>query len=571
MVRSRKRESSRAKTPGSKKKKKKASAKATSRKSGSKKRATKTTTKKASRKTGKKVATKKAARKPAAKKKKMTGKTSAGKKAAGKKATRKRGTTAASRGASVPAGKVARRTAGSTKAPSRAPGASSSCGGRRGPRSRARAAARDPWRVVKIGFHLGNCRTVVAASKEGEPLELGKDIFPNVVGFLRFDARSLPSYSADTLDVVFAEEAFRNRRQLDFRRPIRSGAVVDVKVCRQFAAHITATVNPRGGDRLWGVISAPAGATGAQWEANRRGMGAVLERAVVASEPRLIAEGMHLETAGRAQSLGDELSRGSLVIDIGSVATDITVIRGDSVDDDEHVSLDRGSDSIDDAILGSALTRYPGLGFTRRSAREIKEEQAFVSGMDGRGAGPTYMSSELLALTEVMRRSCDELFRGVVEATLQLLERQDAGTLARVTRNIILTGGGSHIRHFPARLAERLREGGHPDARVLVPQEFKHLVARGALRLAERLGDDDWEELADFRPSGVAAASELPSLRRSASTELSGRSPSPRPPQPLADVPVPAVRAAAGSDGGEEARRDFALEDLEELELFRGL
>jgi hypothetical protein len=41
------------------------------------------------------------------------------------------------------------------------------------------------WKVVKVGLHFGDSKTRVAASKDGESLHLKRDVFTNLIGFLR--------------------------------------------------------------------------------------------------------------------------------------------------------------------------------------------------------------------------------------------------------------------------------------------------------------------------------------------------------------------------------------------------
>ncbi len=467
-------------------------------------------------------------------------------------------------------GSVKRKTA--RKAARRSP--ASARGGTRKKRSGG-AAAKDLWKVVKVGFHLGDWRTTAAASKNGDRLQLKKDVFTNVVGFLRVGASF--SRMRDTRDVLFADDAFRFIRQVDFKRPIRSGLVVDVKVCRQFISHVCSAVDPAGAGRLWGVASIPVPAGPDEWERARRGLGGALERLVIVPEPYLAAEGMHLEKTIRARGVLQDLTRHSLVVDLGATTTDLCLVRGEFPKAEDQIRLDKAGNSIDDRILRNSLIRYPTLCLTQRMAREIKEEQAFVGGQHVVLDAPMAGGSELLAFVEVLHQACEDLLRAVAEASCELLGRCPSESANAVSRNIILTGGGSRIRNFAPALERLLRERGHTEAAVLVPEDYQRLVARGALRFAEKLSEEEWEALAARKPAEEVISlgkGPLPAAPPEASEAAAASAPEESGPDVLfAPAPEPARQPVpAQPDPAPVCKEnDFTIEDLEELELFKAL
>ena len=428
----------------------------------------------------------------------------------------------------------------------------------RRPSGRDTAAPADLERLIKVGFHLGNTRTMVAASLYGQPLELTRDVFRNLVGYLKMNLRD--GSSRDRADAVFADDAIRFRRQLNLRRPIRAGTVVDAEVCQQFAAYMCSVINPSGSAPLWGVVSVPADATSEQRARAHRGMSRSLNRTVLVPEPYLVAEGMHTEPEYREGALRSALTRGSLVIDIGSVKTDLCLVRGDFPTEQDHVNFGRAGNYIDDQIMVNGLFYYPSLDVTRTVARQIKEEQAYVSNSDGHSQNVAEINSELILLNEVIRRACEYLLTAIVDASCVLLERCGSES-AQISSNTIVTGGGSKIRNLPHRLQQWLRERGYPHTRVLVPSDHQTLVARGALRFAESLSDDAWETLsaAGARPQhgrpvaplrepvAVATSSQGESEGSQFAAALSDESPT--------DVPL----------------KGFSSADLDELDFFKGL
>jgi len=375
--------------------------------------------------------------------------------------------------------------------------------GKRGPRGSARRAGRraprkDQRKIVLLGLHLGDSRTRVAAFEEGDLLRLKKDVFPNIVGFLKL--KTSLARSAGRSEVLYADQATKFLQQVDLRKPIVSGLVSDVRVCRQFVTHICSAVDPTGSRRIWGVASIPAMAGPEELEKAYRSLRGPLERVVVVPEPYLAAEGMRLERAVQLERMGQDLTQGSLIIDVGCGTTDICIIRGGFPTPEDQVRLEVAGNAIDDKIFTNALVHTPTLFLSRRMAREIKEEQAFVGGSP---AGGAQERSDLIALTDVIRRACDSLLQAIVGACAKILAGCDEHVARAISRCIVLTGGGSRIRNLPAGIEAGLRAHGHPDARVLVPDDYRTLITRGALRFAQKLNEEEWKALASKTPAEI--------------------------------------------------------------------
>src|SRR4029450_5202655 len=135
-----------------------------------------------------------------------------------------------------------------------------------------------------------------------------------------------------------------------------------------------------------------------------------LERVVVVPEPYLVAEGMRLDKAVQLERLGRDLTRGCIVIDVGAGTTDICLVRdGAFPTAADQIRLEIAGNSIDHKIFTNALVHSPTLFLSRRMAREIKEEQAFVGGSS---ADATNVGSDLVALTEGIRKAGESLLGG---------------------------------------------------------------------------------------------------------------------------------------------------------------
>jgi rod shape-determining protein MreB len=445
-------------------------------------------------------------------------------------------------------------------------------------RKKAAAAAKDAWKIIKVGFHFGDSRTRVAASKNGENLRLRETEFTNIVGTVKLKVPRglIPKKSR----VLYGEQAMKVLRQVDLRRPISMGLITDVKICRQFMNHVCSAIDAAGSERLWGVVSIPASAGPNEAQKVQRSLSTVLERMAIVPEPYLAAEGMQLEKSIRLERFGEDLTRHSLVIDAGGATTDLCLVRGPFPGPADCVRLERAGDDIDERIYKNALLYAPTLFLNHRMAREIKEEQAFVGSQQ---EGSLQSGSDLIAFTEVIRAACESLLEAVVDAACELLRRCDPAGVKLIARNIILTGGGSRIRHFRSSLEERMRKGGFPEARVLVPEDYQGLVARGALRFAEKLSDQDWMALAEL-PSAQSLVGQFAEDGEPASVswmDVSLRSEATRPSESAAAanqaaVPPEPTPAQAPSDApiithkSKEKTDTLSLQDLEnELDLFK--
>ena len=452
---------------------------------------------------------------------------------------------------------------------------------------RGRSVRQDQRKVLKVGLHFGDTKTTVAASENGDPIRLKRDVFTNIVGFVRLHAPLTRLLGKS--DVLYAEQATKFLQQVDLQKPILSGLVNDVRVCRQFITHVCSAIDPSGSGRIWGVASIPAVAGPVELEKAYRSLKGPLERVVVVPEPYLVAEGMRLEKAVQFERLKQDLTRGSLVIDIGTETTNICLVRGSFPTPEDQIRLEIAGNSIDDRIFTNALVRTPTLLLSRRMAREIKEEQAFVGGSP---ADEAREGSDLLAFTDVIRKACEKLLEAILDASCNLLGRYSPDVAAALSRSIVLTGGGSQIRNLPVSLEHNLRARGYQDARVHVPEDHKTLVARGALRFAQTFSDEEWESLASKTPAEIArlfsgspdaagAPSQAGEVDSMATVDVGLRSEaspwaeSDRPADPLADPQTPAHRTFLTSrqprkEKEKEAEESTAV-NLEELDFFKTL
>ena len=342
--------------------------------------------------------------------------------------------------------------------------------------TRPDSATSDP---VRIGIDLGTGITVVAASRNGAPIELQTDLFPTVV-------------RADGDEVLFSQEALNSRPRADLNHPVRRGFVQDVEVCKMFVRHVLSVVDPEPHKRFWGVVGIPD--TWGDKDKLLQVMSGLLERVLVIPSPYLVAVGLH-QNPELTEDSTTNLLEGSLIVDIGTATTRLCLVRGALPAPEDQMTLNKAGDFVDETILRSAHLRYPNLQLTHSLVKGLKEEQAYVEINPVEKPAAVAHLPELLSLADLMSSTCDELLLRIVEGIQKLLGRCDSNSVDEITKNIIVVGGGSRIRGFSIKMEHLLRERGFSHARTLLPTDYRWLVADGGLQIAESMSDDHWENV----------------------------------------------------------------------------
>ena len=93
----------------------------------------------------------------------------------------------------------------------------------------------------------------------------------------------------------------------------------------------------------------------------------------------------------------------------------------------------------------------------------------------------------------MIRDACDRLVPIIVDGIQELIRHCDSDATVNVLENVILTGGGSAIHGLAQKVEKALHEREFDCARCIAPLDYKRLVARGALRVAEGVREDQWQ------------------------------------------------------------------------------
>lgn len=346
---------------------------------------------------------------------------------------------------------------------------------------------------MHVGLDLGTNTSVVVASQDGNPLELEQDIVKTVVGYPK--AGIIPGILPSDTEALFGDQAIEYRLHLDLKWPLNEGFVDDVDVCRVFTRHLLGLVDPQRKSRLRGVVGAPANATPQRQKDIRATMVGVLERMLIVPEPFLAAMGLREDPAFRGQSANSDPTKHSLVVDIGAGTTDLCLVRGYYPTSEDQISFAKAGNFIDEVLHQSVCRRYPDLKLTRVSVTQLKEKHSFVKGYPREAKVKVYVDGrpQVLDFGELIQEACDTLTPFILKGVKELLSRCDSDSIVEVMQNIIVTGGGSEIHGLCEKIEKTLHDEGYDCARTVRSSDFRRLVARGALKVAEHVREDQWQ------------------------------------------------------------------------------
>ncbi len=345
--------------------------------------------------------------------------------------------------------------------------------------------------AVRVGLDLGTNSSVLTAARDGKPLELRRDIIKSVVGFPK--AGIIPGILPSDTQAIFGEEAIDYRMHVDLQWVLHEGCVRDVDVCSLFTKHLRGLIDSGGKIPLWGVVGAPANCTPKQQKDLRATMVGVLDRLLVVPEPFLAAMGLRDDPAYRDS--GNDPTKHSLIVDIGAGTTDLCLVRGYYPNSDDQVSFPNAGNFIDSLVLKGVERRYPDLKLTPVTITQLKEQHSFVDGFVRDAKVKVYVDGrpQTVDLSEIIREACGSLIPSITKGIKGLLKRCDSDSIVNVMENIIVTGGGSQIVGLCESIEKALHEDGYDCARAVRPNDYKRLVARGGLKVAENVRDDQWQ------------------------------------------------------------------------------
>ena len=335
-----------------------------------------------------------------------------------------------------------------------------------------------PDETLYIGVDLGTFRSVMVSSDGHDEKVLTVIGTPKdqiAKGFLK-------------RDVLFGEEALKNRLALNLFRPLEHGVIKDTAEDKKFIAHfitnIIALGDPEDYDRVVAVIGAPAEASHVDKTAIFDAAAGSVNACMIISEPFAVAYAL------------DKIEH-TLVVDIGAGTTDLCRVYGTVPSPTDQLHIKSAGDQIDAAIIAEIQRKYAGAQITKDMARRWKEDYSFVG--DSEPDDPIIVDfsidgkSMTLDITDCIGIACEMIVDPIVASVKDLIASSNPEYHDAFRRNIILAGGGSGIHGLGDMIEHRLADLG--DVEVLTVEDPLELGAMGGLRLAMEVPEDMWKNL----------------------------------------------------------------------------
>jgi len=332
--------------------------------------------------------------------------------------------------------------------------------------------------VLYIGIDLGTFRSVMVSSDSHEEEELtviGTPKDPIARNFLK-------------RDVLFGEEALKNRLALNLFRPLEHGVIKDTAEDRDFIAHfithLISLSDPEDYDRVVAVIGAPAEASYVDKTAIFDAAAGTVNAAMIISEPFAVAYAL-------------DMLEHTLVIDIGAGTTDLCRVYGTIPSPEDQMHTEYAGDYVDRKIIEEVQSKYSGAQITKDMARRWKEQHSFVSTSTPDEPIMVDFSIEgkamTLDITDCVQKACESIVDPIVENVKILIASSNPEYQDAFRRNMILAGGGSGISGLGAMIERKLSDLG--DVSVHVVDDPVRLGAMGGLRLAMEVPEEMWKNL----------------------------------------------------------------------------
>jgi rod shape-determining protein MreB len=349
-----------------------------------------------------------------------------------------------------------------------------------------RARPAKPSGILHLGIDLGTSRTSVAASN---------GVRETVTSFVGYP-KDVIARKALKKDVLFGDDALKNRLALDLLRPLQGGVIRHsdgdpaspdaqrhLKATRDLIGHAVSLAQPKADELIYAVVGCPARCSVKNKSAIVEAVRPLVDSVMIVSEPFTVAYGLDL--------LSD-----CLVIDIGAGTTDLCRMHGTMPAEEDQQTNEFAGDHVDQQLLRLLQAKCTGAAISIHAMKEIKEKFSFV----GDARDPVHVELAVngkptrFEIGAEMRTACRSIVPPMVDAIHQLIASFDPDFQSRLKNHVLLGGGGSQMgglrEMLEAEMKERLGEG-----RVVRVDEPTYGGANGALKIAHDMPPEFFETL----------------------------------------------------------------------------
>ncbi len=347
-------------------------------------------------------------------------------------------------------------------------------------------------KVLNIGIDLGTSRSVIACDNGV------RTFVPSFVGYPK-DAVSRKMFKSD---IVYGDEAMRNKMALNLYRPFDKGQLkysdtVDrerdmaqykktVKVARDLLKHLVKLGLDDDDNEFADQVTVRAvlGAPALASQKNKKNLlevaDGIIDDVMVATEPFCVAYGLGLFT-------------NALIIDIGAGTVDLCRMHGTIPTTEDQITTLKAGDFVDKVFFDLIMKQHPDANFTVNMIKQFKEDNAQLSDKveSVHIELPVNGKPTRYDVTEELKLACRAIVPDIVEGIKKLISGFDPEFQRGLKENVILAGGGSQIvglkKEIEVYMQQHLGYG-----RVTKVEEPLYAGANGALKLCKDMPDEYW-------------------------------------------------------------------------------
>ncbi len=342
---------------------------------------------------------------------------------------------------------------------------------------------------IYIGIDLGTSRTSITCST---------GVRETVWSYVGYPEDHVARKMLGGRDVIYGKEAVDNRMSLKLIRPLAGGSIKrkgakdtadQKKAVKDLLSYAMSMAKIPAGSTIYAVIGAPAEASVEGKAALIEAASALVDSAIVCSEPFAVAYGLDF--------LND-----TLVIDIGAGTTDLCRVHGTMPKPEDQRTHEVAGDAVDQAFCNAVKEKYPDAQFSVKMLRDVKEKNASVSKNRDQVVIelPVAGKPKKFDVTEQLYKACYAIVPPTVAALQDLIATYDPEFQERMRNHVLLGGGGSQIVGLGRAIEEALQEYG--GGKVKTVEEPQYAGSNGALKIALDLPEHYWK---DFQVSAARA------------------------------------------------------------------
>jgi rod shape-determining protein MreB len=336
--------------------------------------------------------------------------------------------------------------------------------------------------VLYLGIDFGTSRSSVSASNGV------RETVSSFVGY----PKDVVSKKMLKKDVLFGDDAMKNRLALNFYRPLevlkkekpdKKDFDHNLKAAQDLLHEIIRLSKPRKDELVYAVIGVPAQASIHSKDAIISAAKECVDSVMLCSEPFSVAYGLDM--------LDDVL-----VIDIGAGTTDLCRMHGTMPEDADQVTIYHAGDWVDTKFAEMLSEAHPEAQFTIQMVKEIKERFSSVADQAERAVVnlPVNGKPTEFDVTDLLRESSRGIVTPIVEGLHKLIATFDPEFQTRLKNRVLLAGGGSQIKGLDNAI-EREMHRRMGTGKVLRIEEPVYGGANGALKIAHDMPAEYWEKL----------------------------------------------------------------------------